>query len=223
MSCAHSVARSCAQPCARAVNARWGSSYPASLALLWPLKLSDSGVLKSAKGPAPVFTDTPTVTVDGVTPGDGPSFTSVVTWTDGGTRVIRFTATTASADLVGDVEIGGGFWASADGLEFRDGTNVATCATSWASGEVVTGVVQISTGGMEMSISADGTTYGTAADFDGTMPAFEFTVGAPGSLFGVQEWSKLANAQEISRYNRVPVQSIWADFLTWADRTAWSN
>lgn len=35
MSCAHPVARSCARPAARAVNARWGVGFPASLALLW--------------------------------------------------------------------------------------------------------------------------------------------------------------------------------------------
>ena len=33
--CAHSVAAPAARSCARAVNARWGSSYPASLALMW--------------------------------------------------------------------------------------------------------------------------------------------------------------------------------------------
>ena len=56
--CAHSVAAPAARSCARAVNARWGSPCPAALALLWPLKLSAPGVLKSAVGPAPVFTDT---------------------------------------------------------------------------------------------------------------------------------------------------------------------
>ena len=34
-SCAHSVAAPAARSCARAVNARWGSSYPAALALLY--------------------------------------------------------------------------------------------------------------------------------------------------------------------------------------------
>lgn len=142
MSCAHSVARSCAQPAARAVNARFGSSYPASLVLLWPLKISDDGVLKSAKGPTPTYTDTPTVTANGVAPGDGPTFSDVVTWTDGGTLVVRFTADTASADIVGDVQVFGPVYACSTGLKAKDGTNVATCATSWAVGDVVTAVVQ---------------------------------------------------------------------------------
>ena len=131
----------CVRSCARSVLARRGPGYPASLALLWPSKLSDSGVLKSAKGPAPVFTDTPTVDAGGVTPGDGPSFTDVVTWPDGGTLVVSFTATTASADLVGDVQVFGPLYASSAGLKAKDGTNTATCATSWGVGDVVTAIV----------------------------------------------------------------------------------
>lgn len=151
MSAAHSCARSCAQPAARAVNARWGSSYPAALALLWPLKLSDAGVLKSAVGPAPTFTDTPTVDADGVTPGDGPSFSDVVTWTDGGTLVVRFTADTASADLVGDVQVFGPVYACATGLKAKDGTNTASVATSWDVGDVVKVVVQCDGGVMRVA------------------------------------------------------------------------
>ena len=141
-SCAHSVAAPAARSCARAVNARWGSSYPSALALLWPLKLTSSGVLKSAVGPAPVFTDAPTVDADGVTPGDGPSFADVITWADGGTLVVEFTATTASADLVGDVQVFGPVYACSTGLKAKDGTNEASVVSEWASGEVVTAVVQ---------------------------------------------------------------------------------
>lgn len=153
MSCAHSVARSCAQPAARAVNARWGVGYPAGLALLWPLKLSDAGVLKSAKGPAPTFSDTPTVTADGVTPGDGPSFTDIVSWSDGGTLVVRWTATTASADIVGDVQVFGPVYVASTGLKAKDGTNTAACATSWEASTpevpvVVTAVVQVTDDGL---------------------------------------------------------------------------
>lgn len=141
--CAHSVAAPAARSCARAVNARWGSSYHRDLVLLWPLNLTAPGVLKSAVGPAPTFTDTPTVDSDGVTPGDGPAFTSVVTWSDGGTRVWEITMSTASADLVGDVEVGGGLSVNSSGLKFSDGVNTATVATSWEEGEMVTAVVQV--------------------------------------------------------------------------------
>lgn len=148
MSAASPCARSCAQPAARSVTARRGVSFPASLALLW----SSTTYAKSLKGPQPVYTDVPTVTPTGVTPGDGPAFTSVVTWTEGGTRMVRFTADTASVDLVGDVEIGGGFWATSSGLEFRDGVNTATCATSWAADEVVTAVVQVDVDVMRVGV-----------------------------------------------------------------------
>ena len=141
--CAHSVAAPAARSCARAVNARWGSPYPRDLALLWPVKLTAPGILKSAVGPAPTFTDTPTVDADGVTPGDGPAFTSVVTWADGGTRVWELTMSTASADLVGDAEVGGGLSVNSSGLKFSDGTNVATVVTSWGAGDVVTAAVRI--------------------------------------------------------------------------------
>ena len=141
--CAHSVAAPAARSAARAVNARWGSSYPATLALLWPSRLTASGVLKSAKGPAPTFTDTPTLSAGGVIPGDGPSFTDVVSWADGGTLVVQFTATTASSDIVGDVQVFGPVYACSTGLKAKDGTNMASVATSWAAGEVVTVVVQV--------------------------------------------------------------------------------
>ena len=143
MSIASAAAQSCAQGCATAVTARWGSSYPASLALLWPSKLTASGILKSAKGRAPVFIDTPTISSGGVIPGDGPSFSSAVTWSDGGTLVVEFTANIASADLVGDVQVFGPMYACSTGLKAKDGTNTATVATSWVRGEVVTAAVQV--------------------------------------------------------------------------------
>ena len=122
----------------------WGySGYPAALKRLWPLRLTDSGVLKCAAGDAPVFTDSPTLSSGGVIPGDGPSFADVVSWADGGTLVVEFTATTASADIVGDVQVFGPLYACSTGLKAKDGTNTATVATSWASGEAVTAVVQV--------------------------------------------------------------------------------
>lgn len=139
MSAASPCARSCAQPAARAVNARRGASFPAALSLLW----SSTKYAKSLKGPNPTFTDTPEVTADGVTPGDGHAFEDVVIWADGGTLVVKFTASSASADLVGDVQVFGPLYANSSGLLAKDGTNVASVATSWASGDVVTGVVQV--------------------------------------------------------------------------------
>lgn len=144
MSIASAVVQSCAQGCATAVIARWGSSYPTALALLWPLKLTASGILKSAKGPAPTYTDTPTLSAGGVVPGDGPSFTDPVDYSKGGTRAKEFTMTTASADIVGTVEMGSGFFVTSEGILFSDGTNTTpVTATEWDVGDVVTAVVQV--------------------------------------------------------------------------------
>ena len=115
-----------------------GISYPAALALRW----SADKPLKSLKGAAPTFTDTPTLSAGGVVPGDGPSFTDVVAWADGGTLVVEFTATVASADLSGDVQVFGPLYANSSGLVAKDGTNTASVATSWDVGDVVTGAVQ---------------------------------------------------------------------------------
>ena len=143
MSISSATAQSCVQKCAQSAAALLGSSYPASLVQLWPLKLTDAGILKSAKGAAPTFTDTPTLSSGGVIPGDGPSFTDVVSWEDGGTLVVEFTATVASADLVGDVQVFGPLYAASTGLKAKDGTNTATVSTSWDVGDVVTGVVEV--------------------------------------------------------------------------------
>lgn len=139
MSAASSCAQSCARSAARPANARRGAGYPGTLALLW----SSEKWAKILKGAAPTYTDTPTVDADGVTPGDGPSFTDVVTWTDGGTLVVRFTATVASADIVGDVAVFGPVYAFSGGLKAKDGTNTASVAASWDVGDVVVGVVQV--------------------------------------------------------------------------------
>lgn len=115
-----------------------GGSWPSGLLTLYR---STDG-LKAALGSIS-WGGTPTITADGVTPGDGPSFTDVVTWADGGTLVVEFTATTASADLVGDVQVFGPLYAYSSGLLAKDGTNVASVAASWGVGDVVTGVVEV--------------------------------------------------------------------------------
>ena len=137
MSIAAAVARSCAQGCAESSGEKFGAGYPPTLALLW----SSAKPFRSLKGAPPVYTDTPVISAGGVVPGDGPSFTDVVTWSDGGTLVVEFTATTASADLVGDVQVFGPLYVASTGLKAMDGTNVASVATGWDVGDVVTGVV----------------------------------------------------------------------------------
>jgi len=147
MSAASSCSRSCAQPAARSVTARRGS-YPASLALLW----SSTKYAKSLKGPAPTYTDTPTVTADGVTPGDGPAFhTDPAIWRVGDTTYVRWTATVASADVVGDVALVDPVYIRAGYLVVKDGTGEAVVATSWAINDVVTAVVSVDGANMRIA------------------------------------------------------------------------
>ena len=123
-----------------AVGWKAGASRPASLVLLW----SSAKPFKSLKGVNPAYTDTPVVSAGGVVPGDGPSFVDPVDYSKGGTRVKRMTMTTASADIVGTVELGSGFFVTSEGILFSDGTNTTpVTATSWIVGDVLTGVVQV--------------------------------------------------------------------------------
>ncbi|NCD12977.1 MAG: hypothetical protein EOL93_10540, partial [Epsilonproteobacteria bacterium] len=115
-----------------------GELFPEKLSLLWSASASVLDYMKSIVGSDPVFSGTPTLSSGGVIPGDGPSFTDVVSWQDGGTLVVEFTATTASADIVGDVAVFGPVYVANTGLKAKDGTNEATCATSWDVGDVVT-------------------------------------------------------------------------------------
>lgn len=163
---------------------RSGKLYPPELDLLWN---SDSWD-RSLVGVAPTYTDTPTLSAGGVVPGDGPAFEDVGTWSDGGTLVVEFTATVASADLVGDVAIFGPLYACSTGLKAKDGTNTASVATSWDVGDVVTGVAQ--TEGSEMRISDD-TIYSAWTNFDGTMPDLALASTAPGDLKKVEIWKKV--------------------------------
>ena len=190
MSCAHSAARSVARSAARPVNARFGPGYPAALELLW----SSERWALSLKGSKPAYTGTPIVAAGGVMPGDGPSFADVLSWSDGGTLVVRWTATTASADIVGDVQVFGPVYAYSGGLKAKDGTNVATCATSWDVGDVVTAVVLTTDSSMRIE---HGAVKGEWVDFDGTMPSLDFPDSAPGSLLEVQEWSKPVTKKQI--------------------------
>lgn len=190
--------RSCILSCARSVLARRGVGYPSSLALLWPAKLTAAGVLKSAKGVDPTYTDTPTLSAGGVVPGDGPAFEDVVTWADGGTLVVEFTATTASADLVGDVQVFGPLYAYSGGLKAKDGTNEASVATEWDVGDVVTGWSRLT--------RRLGCAWATAQPSATTLllttpsPPSASPPPPPGDLKQVQTWSKVASAKEIERY-----------------------
>jgi hypothetical protein len=83
----------------------------------------------------------PTITADGVAPGNGPAFSDVISWGDGKILYVQFKADSASADIVGDLQVFGPVYAFSGGLKAKDGTNTATVSTSWNVGDVVTAVV----------------------------------------------------------------------------------
>lgn len=132
MSAAHSCARSCAQPAARAVNARWGgSSWPSGLLRLYR---STSGE-KSLLGPIS-WTGTPTITADGVAPGHGPSFGSL-TRGNGKVFVTRVKMTKASDGITGDEHVIGPLYVRNGYLVAKVDGSEATHAHSWSVGDVV--------------------------------------------------------------------------------------
>ena len=95
--------------------------------------------------------DAKTVDADGLEPGGGPTITDTITWSDGKTIEVVFKATTASDNLVGDVQIMGPLYGNSSGLKLTDGTNVATYATSWAVGDVVKALATITSNTMSIT------------------------------------------------------------------------
>ena len=92
--------------------------------------------------------NTPVITYKGLKPEDGNSLSdsSVSRIQEISERItsvgailsVSFTATSNSADIVGAVQIFGPIYASLAGLILNDGSNTATCKTSWSDGDVVT-------------------------------------------------------------------------------------
>lgn len=132
MSCAHPASRSCAQPAARPVNARWGgSSWPSGLQRLYR---ATSG-LKSLLGSIS-WDGTPTIGADGVEPGHGPSFGTL---TRGNGRVFcaKVKMDKASDGLTGDEHIIGPLYARNGFLVAKVDGSEDTVAASWAVGATV--------------------------------------------------------------------------------------
>ena len=122
--------------------------------LVWPSALTDAGVLATVLGAAPVWSDTPIVTAGGVDPSGGlPTFSvDNVDWSDSGTLRLVLTAQTASADIVGTVQVFGPLYATGTGLILDDGTNQTSVAASWASGDVLRVVTRFFDGAMRVGV-----------------------------------------------------------------------
>lgn len=68
-----------------------------------------------------------------------------VNWLAGATCVAVLEMT--AANPVSDTQISGGLWATADGLEFRDGTNVAVSEMVWMADDDVVAILEVSADG----------------------------------------------------------------------------
>jgi len=108
-----------------------GTSWPSGLLRLYR---STDG-LKSQLGTV-VWDGTPTITADGVTPGNGPSF-GTLTRGNGKILLHKHKMTVASGDVVDDVHIFGAFWIRAGYLVAKVDGEEATHAHAWAVGDVV--------------------------------------------------------------------------------------
>ena len=95
---------------------------------------------------------TPTIGADGVVAGNGPTLASVeaIDWSAGGTLTATFKMGVASDDasLSTPQQLFGPIYAATGALQAKDGTNTASVATTWASGDVVTVEVEIMNDGV---------------------------------------------------------------------------
>lgn len=132
MSAAHSCARSCAQPAARAANARFaGISWPSGLLRLYR---STSG-LKSLVGPI-TWDGTPEIGADGVEPGHGPSF-GTLTRGNGKCFAYKVKMDKASDGLTGDEQVLGPLYARNGYLVAKVDGSEDTVAAEWDAGDTL--------------------------------------------------------------------------------------
>ena len=140
--CAHSVARSCALPAARAVNARAGSSWPSGLIKLYR---STDG-LKAALGPIS-WDGTPVITADGVAAGHGPDL-GAVNRASRKVCVVRFRATKASTGITGDEQVFGPLYLRNGNIVGKLDGEEGIKAHTWAIGDEIAAVVEMTPSGV---------------------------------------------------------------------------
>ena len=67
-----------------------------------------------------------------------------VNWSAGATLVTVWTPSVASTAISADTQISGGLYATATGLSFTDGTNIAHYACTWSAGDTISVVLKTS-------------------------------------------------------------------------------
>lgn len=129
--CAHSVARSCARPAARAVNARRGSSWPSGLLKLYRSADGQKAALGSIS-----WSGTPTIGADGVVAGVGPNFGSV-TLGSGKSLAVRVKLTKSSTGITGDEQVLGPLYVRNGYLVAKLDEAESTHSHAWAANDVI--------------------------------------------------------------------------------------
>lgn len=96
-----------------------------------------------------------------------------VDWNDGGVLVTVWKPSVASTEITTDTQISGSLYATANGLSFNDGTNIAAYPCAWLAQELLTVIVKYSATQMQIGlVSFDSSLneillYGTLVSFDG--------------------------------------------------------
>lgn len=102
----------------------------------------DFNMLERARYGNIAWAGTPTIDADGVTAGNGPSFSDVIAWTAGKDLTIQIKATKASDGITGDEQVFGPLYLRNGYLVAKDGTNEAVLADTWSIGDVISVVIQ---------------------------------------------------------------------------------
>lgn len=96
---------------------------------------ADDGVTP-AKGSI-TWDGSPTITVNGVEPGEGPTVADVNPGVDGAAVVVRVKMKTASANISGDSHLFGPIYVCSEGVKVKVGDSVSLYATDWIVGDVL--------------------------------------------------------------------------------------
>lgn len=79
----------------------------------------------------------PTITSDGVEPGNGPSIAGFTPGETGAALVLKIKTKQSSASIVGDMQIFGPIYLSSEGVKVKVGDSVSLYPTTWAAGDIL--------------------------------------------------------------------------------------
>lgn len=141
-----------------------------------------------------------------------------IDWGEGGVLAVVWEPSVASTEITEDTQISGGLWATATGLEFRDGTNVAGYPCVWGAGDQVVGLLATTPEGRMKLGRFDGldVAYGAEVAFSGTIdqPVPGGDVKRVISMINptIAQIKKMSASTDIA-----PATSAWTDSSQWSD------